>query len=161
MGRKIRPPPPPTQKKIPRVSNKIRKIPWTKKKNSPLKNHMTFFWPKKFSGIIKWHNRLYFIRSSTRPGYAETSDCFRYPQKPVLKSSVPPPPSPDKEECPICLPPKFLRSKISNQFNFLVHPRLPKSGVHPPPWDRNTATWIQYCLLHKVRYFHIFFVHFI
>ena len=50
MGRKIQLPPPP-KKKIPRVSNKIRKNPWTK----------------------KWHNTLYFIRRSTRPGYAGTT----------------------------------------------------------------------------------------
>ena len=111
MGRKIQLPPPP-KKKIPRVSNKIRKNPWTK----------------------KWQHVVLYSQIYTpgiRRHYHETSDCFGYQKNPYL-SQASPPPSPDKEKCATCLPQKIPRSKISNQSRFLVHPRLLKSGVPPP-----------------------------
>ena len=44
--------------------------------------------------------------------YHESSDCFEYPKKSLLKSSHPPPPK--KNACQISLPENIPESKISN-----------------------------------------------
>ena len=140
MGRKIQLPPPPPRKKSLGFPTKSEKIPGPK-------NDIT-----RCTLFADLHAR------DTQSLPRNFRLCW-IPEKSLLKSSSPPPsPRPDKEKCAICLPQIIQRSKISNQSKFLVHPRLLKSGVPPPSWDRNTPTWIQYCLLHNVLYFHIFFV---
>ena len=132
------PTPPPPKKKVPRVSNKIRKNPWTK----------------------KWQHVVLYSQIYTpgiRRHYHETSDCFGYQKNPYL-SQASPPPLPRQRKVRNLPTPK--NPKIKNFKPIQIPRSSPSPEVRSTPslWDRNTPTWIQYCLLHNVLYFHIFFV---
>ena len=81
---------------------------------------------------------------------------FWIPEKSLLKSSVPPLPRQRK----VRNLPTPKNPKIKNFKPIQIPRSSPSPEVRSTPslWDRNTPTWIQYCLLHNVLYFHIFFV---
>ena len=68
-----------------------------------------------------------------RVNYHESSDCFEYPQKSLLKSS-----HPKKITCQIFPPKKILELIISNPPKKFNHPGHLKSGVTPPGSSINT-----------------------
>ena len=133
MGRKIQLPPPPPRKKSLGFATKSEKIPGPK-------NDIT--------------------RCTCTPGirrhYHETSDCFGYQKNPYLSQASPPLPRQRK----VRNLPTPKNPKIKNFKPIQIPRSSPSPEVRSTPslWDRNTPTWIQYCLLHNVLYFHIFFV---
>ena len=104
------------------------------KNRNPKKSHADFASHKNFQSNYA---------ARTRRNYHESSDCFQYPKKFLLKSS-----SPKKYLPKFSYPNKILKSKISNPKKSFDHPCHLKSKEPPPPppgsWTQalmNTSYW--------------------